>query len=76
MRIHSLKGLGPGKCGKPRNIDICLPTLFTLVKQNCRFKSSIMFPVTGSDRIVDQKKVKGIVLKNFWQQSLTLTGEF
>lgn len=47
-----------------------------VIKQNCRSRSSIMFPVTGSDRIVYQKKMKVIFLKHFMHQSLTLPGEF
>ena len=72
MLIHAVEGLVPGKCGKSRAIDTCRLTMFTLVKQNRRFKSSTMFPVTGSNRSVTPQEVKGIVLKHFGHTNLTI----
>ena len=76
MLIHAVEGLVPGKCGKSRAIDTCRSTMFALVKQNHRSRSSMMFLVTGSDGTVTPQKVKRIVLKHFGHQSLTLPGEF
>jgi hypothetical protein len=75
MRIHEYEGLAPGKCGKSRIFDTCLPSRFNFLKQNCRLRTSTMLPVTGSDRTVTPQKVKGIVLKHFGYTSLTLQGE-
>jgi hypothetical protein len=36
MRIHEYEGFTPGKCGKSRIFDTCLPSRFSLLKQNCR----------------------------------------
>jgi hypothetical protein len=72
MRIHVFEGLAPGKCRKSRTFDTCLSPLFTLLKQNAGLRTSIMFPVTGGDRTVTLKKVKGIVLKHFGHTSFTL----
>jgi len=75
MRIHAFEGLAPGKCGKSGTFDTCLPSRFNLLKQNAGLRTSIMFPVTGSDSTATPQKVKGIVLKLFGYTSLTLQGE-
>jgi hypothetical protein len=75
MRIHAFEVLAPGKCGKSRAFDTYRSILFALLKQNAGLRTSIMFPVTGSDSTSTRQKVKGIVLKHFGYTSLTLQGE-
>lgn len=75
MRIHAVAGLAPGKCGKSRTSDTCLPNRFNLLKQNAGLRMAIMFPVTGSDGTVTLKKMKENVLTHFGYANLTLQGE-
>lgn len=75
MRIHAFEGLGPGKCGKSRTFDTCLPSRFSLFKQNAGLRTSTMFPVTGSDGTGTPKKMKENVLTNFGYANLTIQGE-
>jgi hypothetical protein len=72
MQIHDYKGLAPGKCRQNGTIDNCRSSLFNLLEQNYRYRSSIMLPVTGCDRTMTTKKVRGIVLKHFDHKGLTI----